>query len=126
MNRRQSILSMIGSVLSFGLFGNQTTYSCNVGHCVRPDLLNNEDEWNRIDLENLKGWEHKTPVFERAAILDNKTLVPHFTLRPCKVWKRKFIPDKGKSFDMPSVIASYEGPVVNMETGQVVNYPMSN
>jgi hypothetical protein len=108
MNRRQSIATMIGSVIVVNFLG-----------IASQDLpLLRQTIATRIDIGIIKGWEYKTLAWDTCVILGSN-LLPYRTLEPCKIWKRTFVPDKGKPYDLPSTIHSYEGPVVNIETGEV-------
>ena len=116
MNRRQSITAMIGSMLGCAVIRPNLSDEGQKflsGHCANPRLA-----VTRID----KGWEIKVPSFEKVVVLDAKTFIPYKTLNLCKVWKRKFVPDNGKSYDLPSIIISYEGPVEKLDTGEVEQF----
>lgn len=107
MNRRE-IIASIASIIATKSF----IPTLGIEQCW--------DEKIRIDMVSLKGWVYRTIAFREKLVICDDMLVFYRTIEPCKIWNQKFVPDKGDPFDFPSVLASYEGPAIKLETGELI------
>jgi hypothetical protein len=117
MNRRESLLTIIGfCIIPKFAIGKEGGNNVNVQTGI-PYSFPSPPEYKRIDSGDMHGYECRFDYYDKPVIV-NENFTPYRTLNPCKIYKRLFIPDHGNEYELPSIIDNYDGPAVNLETGE--------
>lgn len=120
MNRRQSLFTMAASILGGSLTANSEAAPPSELISITQNYNSDHiQKWKRSDT-GWKGWFKYEPIMsESVLIICPDELIPYRTLNPCKKWLVTFYSDDGKVRQLPPLIGGYDGPAINLGTGEV-------